>query len=66
MRHIRLKLKDEVVRGMTRKQYYAASHYARSVARMAERSIDWSKLSKHFQDSLLYGQVVIKFKDMIL
>ena len=66
MRHFHLKLKDEVVRGMTRKQYYASSHYVRYVAWLTDARINWDKFYEHFQDMVMFGYSKMNYRDMLL
>lgn len=65
-RRTRTILKDSVVRGMTRNEYYAASHYIRSFGRLVESKINWPLFDQKFLDLALYGQSEIKYEDMIL
>ncbi|KKM83800.1 hypothetical protein LCGC14_1305780 [marine sediment metagenome] len=66
MRHFRFRLKDKVIRGMTRNQYYAASHWARYCGWLMESRINWGVFDKHFQNTALYGCSKIRYLDMLL
>ncbi len=64
-RHFTFKLKDDIVRGMTRQQYKVATHYARLSARLIEAKINWDTVSKHLADVALYGRSEICLEDML-
>lgn len=65
MKHFAYKLKDSTIRGMTREQYYKASHYVRYLAWKIDGMINWDKFHKHMTDSLAFGVSRISFEDLL-
>ena len=65
-RHFSFKLKDDVVRGMNREQYKAASHQVRWWAWKVSQMINWDKFHKHISDSLIYGRSEILYEDLLI
>lgn len=65
-RHFFFELKDDVVRGMTRKQYKAASHYVRWTTHFIDSKIGWDRVQDHFRDVMLYGRSEFHYEDMLL
>jgi hypothetical protein len=58
VRNFTFRLKDEVVRGMTREQYKAASHWVRWCAWKVDKMINWS-------DLVLYGRSEMLCRDLV-
>ena len=65
-RRFTFRLKDEVVRGMTREQYKAASHYLRWLARYIHQKIDWGKFEKRLNDTIILGRHEVFCGDLLL
>ena len=65
-RHFTFKLKDDVVRGMTRKQYKAASHWVRWLAWYLDGKMNWDAIRKHITDAMIYGRSEYFAKDLLL
>ena len=64
-RHFTFRLKDSIVRGMTREQYYKVSHWVRYLAWKIEEQTNWTKFYKHFSDLILYGNSKLCFEDLL-
>lgn len=64
-RHFSFKLKDEVIRGMNRQQYYSAKHLVRWWAWKVDKMINWDKFQKHITNVMLYGHGFIDGRDFI-
>ncbi len=64
-RHFAFKLKDDVVRGMTREQYYKANHWVRYAARYVEKSINWPVIDRAYTDTLMKGFAKFAYKELL-
>lgn len=65
-RHFTFKLKDDIIRGMNREQYYSVMHWLRYTAREVRKAINWDKFHKHITDSFVYGNSIVCFEDLLI
>ncbi len=55
-RTIRLEIPDRAIRGLSRKQYKAVSHWLRLTARNLKEGMNWVEIDKMGIDALMYGE----------
>jgi len=65
-KHFTFKLKDEFVRGMTRQQYKAVTHWARWLAWNIDRKMNWDAIKRHIEDLAIYGRSEYCYEDLVL
>lgn len=62
---VRFELRDDIVRGMNRQQYKAASRWVRFCSRICNARIDWDVVDKWFMNGMIYGYSEIRYEDLI-
>ena len=66
MKHFRFQLRENIIRGMNRQEYKAASRWLRSCARLIEAGIDWDFVNQYLANSMICGRHEIKYEDLII
>ena len=64
-KYFTFKLRDGAIRGMTREQYYSASHYVRYLSWKMDGMINREVFRRHITDSLLFGYSEISVGDLM-